>query len=265
MRFRSPLVVCALLLALSSRLPAAPAAASPAFGEESLPLAPDVRDPVFALLVAYVRGDRFGVVTQAAVARTLDGQRQRSRLPWQLARDFERTPGTIGAGPDGPNLGDAGATLTIRFAGLVDTPIPYHILWYHPGRIRASASCRFREWRFAELPLEAVKGRPLPPLADVRLFALDEGEIFIDIDAWLDALLGDALDDTWISALALGRFREREYAFAVGRNRAGQPRIGAFDLSGDAVVFPLPPDLRAANRAVRHEYERRRGPSPIRP
>jgi len=226
------------------------AAASPGFASETLPLAPGVRDPVFAMLLAYVRGDRFGLVTRDEVARALDESRQHSRLPWQLARDFGRTPGA----------GDASAMLTVRFSGPVDTPIPYHILWYHPGRIRASASCRFREWHLAELPFEARKdGRASPLLADVRLFALDEGELLVDIDAWLDALLGDALDDTWIAGLAVARYQGREYGFAVGRNREGRPRIGVFDLSRDAVVFPLPSDLRSANQAVRGEYERRVG------
>jgi hypothetical protein len=227
-------------------------AAGESSASETLPLAPNVRDPVFAMLVAYVRADRFGLVTRDAVAQTLDGRRQRSRLPWQLAQDFGRTPGA----------GDASATVTLRFSGPVDTPIPYHILWYHPGRIRASAACRFREWRLAALPFEEPKdGRkgPPSPLVDVRLFALDEGELFVDIDAWLDALLGDALDDTWLTGLAVGRYHGREYGFAVGHNREGKSRIGVFDLSADSVVFPLPQDLRAANRAVRVEYERRVG------
>jgi hypothetical protein len=223
-----------------------------------LPLAPDVRDPVFAMLVAYVRADRFGLVTRDAVAQTLDGRGLRSRLPWQLAEELARTPGAS----------DASATVTLRFSGPVDTLIPYHILWYHPGRIRASAACRFREWRLAELPFETPpdsrKGAP-SPLVDLRLFALDEGELFVDIDGWLDALLGDALDDTWITGLAVARYRQREYGFAVGHNREGKSRIGVFDLSADSVVFPLPSDLRAANRAVRSEYERRVGKTPATP
>ena len=226
------------------------ASARAAPGPELLPLAPDVRDPVFAMLVAYVRGDRFGLVARDAVAQTLVERRQRSRLPWRLARDFARAPGSAGTN----------ATVTLRFEGPVDVDIPYRLLWYHPGRIRASAICRFREWRLAELPFETPPDgrRPVTAaLGDVRLFALDEGELLLDIDGWLDALLGEALDDTWVACLAVGRYREREYGFAVGRNREGKSRIGVFDLGKDAAVFPLPADLRAANRAVRREYERR--------
>ena len=61
----------------------------------------------------------------------------------------------------------------------------------------------------------------------MRLFALDEGELLLDIDGWLDALLGDALDDTFIACLAVGRYRGREYGFAVGRNREGKPGSGS--------------------------------------
>ncbi len=230
----------ALLLAAATRIGAAP---------ELLPQAPDVHDPVFAMLVAYVRANRLGPVSRESIAETLVERRQESRLPWRLAREFAR----VSDGQDGR------ATVTLRFDRPVDVPIPYQILWYHPGRIRASASCRFREWRLAELPIDTRppgQRTPWPPLAEVRLFALDEGELLLDIDGWLDALLGEALDDTFVTCLAVGRYRGREYGFAVGRNRAGKPRIGAFDLSADAVVFPLPSDLRAANRAIRREYER---------
>ncbi len=230
------------------------AAAIPATSE-LLPQAPGVRDPVFAMLVAFVRADRLGVVYRESVARALVERRQRSRLPWRLAREFARTL-------DGQ---DDRATVTLLFEQAVDVPIPYQILWYHPGRIRTSAGCRFREWRFAELPFDTrkpVQRAPWPPLADLRLFALDQGELLLDIDGWIDALFGGALDDTFVTCLAVGRYRGREYGFAVGRNRKGKPRIGVFDLSTDSVVFPLPPDLRAANRAIRREYERRLATTP---
>jgi hypothetical protein len=204
------------------------------------------------MLVAYVRADQLGLVTRDAVAHTLAERRQKSRLPWRLAREFARAPGAS----------DTSATVTLRFDGPVDVAIPYHILWYHPGRIRASPSCRFREWRLARLPFETRKGGQKTAsslLTDVRLFALDEGELLLDIDGWLDALLGDALDDTFVACLAVGRHRDREYGFAFGRNREGKPRIGVFDLSDDSAAFPLSPELRAANRAVRREYERRAG------
>jgi hypothetical protein len=228
------------------------AAAGAGAGPESLPLAPRVRDPVFAILVAYVRADRVGLVTREAVADTLTRRRRKSRLPWRLAREFSRAHATA----------DSSATVTLLFDEPVDTPIPYSLLWYHPGRIRASARCRFREWRLDELPFEVRKdGRKQAarPLADVRLFALEEGELLLDIHAWLDALLGARLDDTFVKCLAVGRYRGREYGFAFGRSRNGKPRIGVFDLSDDSVVFPMSSDLRAANRAVRREYERRVG------
>jgi hypothetical protein len=159
--------------------------------------------------------------------------------------------------------GAATARLTIRFVSAVDTPIPYRILWYHPGSIRTTAECQLREWRLPTLPVETPpdwKGAPPPPLTDVRLFALDEGEIFVDIDGWLDALAGGGLDDTLLGGFGVGRSGAREYGFAVGHNREGRSRFGVFDFTADAVVFPLPKELRAANRTVRRRLEQLASP-----
>lgn len=221
---------------------------------EHLPLAPLVRDPVFALLVGYVRAGQFGVVTRDEVKQALTERKRESRLPWQRARDFARVPDPSGA---------TASQFTLRFEGPVDVPIPYKILWYHPGRIRASATNRMREWRLATLPVEAPtdwRGAPLPPLTEVHLLALDEGELILDFDGWLDAMMGASLDDTRLGGLAVARFRDREYGFGIGHNRKGESRIGVFDLTEDKVLFPIPADLRAAYRAVRKELERLANP-----
>src|SRR5512145_1685608 len=212
-----------------------------------------VRDPVFSLLVGYVRDDHFGVLTRDDVGRVLTERKASSRLPWRKARDLARVPDTSGAA----------AALTIRFDGPLDVAIPYSILWYNPGTIRASAVGRAREWRVATLEIEAPagwKGAPIPHLTDVHLFALDEGQIVVDIDGWVDALLGGALDDMILGGFAFARQGSREYAFATGHNRKGESRIGVFDLSADAIVFPIPKDLRATHRAIRRKLEQLAAP-----
>lgn len=222
---------------------------------QTLPLAPLVRDPVFAVLVGYVRGGYFGVVTRDEIAAAAAQRQRKSRLPWKTARDLARVPST-----EGP-----AAEVTLRFQGPLDVSIPYQILWYKPGRIRSSATCRLREWHLPALPVATPhdwKGAAPPALADVSLFSLDEGELLVDVDGWLDALMGSTLDDTRMSGLAVARFRDREYGFGFGHNRKGQSRIGVFDLTADAVVFPIPKELRAANRTLRRELERLAAPLP---
>ena len=75
--------------------------------------------------------------------------------------------------------------------------------------------------------------------------------LLADVDGWLDFVLGGALDDTEVRGLAVFGWKGRLYAIAVGFNREGRPRSGAFDFAEDKVLFPVPPELRAAARALR--------------
>jgi hypothetical protein len=212
---------------------------------EVLPLEPDVKDPVFAVLVAVVRADLYGVLTRAHLERELQRRRLRSRLPYGSVRDVARVPAPPGAR----------ALVTVRFEGALAVPIPYSILWYHPGRIRAGDSCVFREWALGNvaLPYEAKRGAPLATLEleDVHLFDLDAGRLEVDIDGWLDRLMGSALDDTDVSGLVVFRYAGRHYGMALGYNRGRRARSGAFDFLGDRIVFPASAEFKAIARQMR--------------
>lgn len=216
---------------------------------EILPLEPEVKDPVFAVLLALVRADLYGILTREHLERELQRRRMRSRLPYGSVRDVARIPAPLGAK----------ALVTVRFEGRLEVPIPYSILWYHPGRIRGGDSCAFREWSLGtlQLPYEASPGAPpvTLELGDVHLFDLDAGRLEVDIDGWLDRLMGSALDDTDVTGLVVFRYAGRGYGMALGHNRGRRARSGVFDFQGDRIVFPSTSELKAVARSMRSRLE----------
>jgi len=223
-------------------------AAGPVLPEE-LPFDPQVADPVFSVLVAMVRADLHGTLTREHLVRELERRRVKSRLPYAAVREVARLPG-----PEGVQ-----ALVTIRFERSLDVPIPYSILWYHPGRIRGEGLCAFREWSLGNVGVP-YQARPdaaaaTLALADVHLFALDTGRLRVDIDGWLDRLMGSALDDTDLVGLAVFGWAGRGYGMALGHNPGRQPRSGAFDFRGDRVVFPMSGELKAVSRSLRARLE----------
>jgi hypothetical protein len=240
-----------LALALASAgVPSRAGDAPQAIGlPEALPIEPQVKDPVFAVLLAMVRSGLYGVLTREHLERELARRQLRSRLPYRTVREVARLPET----PQDT------ARVSVRFERPLDVPIPYSILWYHPGRIRGPEACAFHEWRLGdlELPHEAKPGAAVTTLrlGDVHVFGLEAGSLTVDIDGWLDRLLGSGLDDTEVSGLVVFRYEGRSYGMALGYNRSRRARSGAFDFEADRVVFPYPAEMKTVGRLMRGRLE----------
>jgi hypothetical protein len=215
-----------------------------------LPVARGVRDPVFAILVGLVDADVFGYVSGAGLAREIRSAARSTRLPYQRLREVARQPATDGAT----------ARVSVLLDGPLVTPIPYRLLFYRPGRIRADTSLELTEWDLGDLGLAPATAGSVQTAAaptDVRIFAISEGGLDVDIDGWLDTLAGPRLDDTRLTGLALFRMSRRWWGVGFGHNRKKEPRVGLFDLAADEVVFPLPSSMRPWMRRLREELDAR--------
>jgi len=216
---------------------------------EQLPFEPQIKEPVFSVMVALLRSGLYGVLTREHLERELGRRSLRSRLPYRTVREVERLPAASGQT----------ARVSVRFETALDVPIPYSILWYHPGRIRGGDSCTFREWKLGSvrLPHESKPGASPTTLelSDVHLLGLDTGRLEVDIDGWLDRLMGSAIDDTALTGLVVFGYRGREYGMAIGYNSRRRARSGAFDFERDRIVFPYPAELRTVARLMRGRLE----------
>ena len=216
---------------------------------EPLPIAESVKDPVFSILLGLVGAERHGVLRGERLDREVRARGGSERFLYHKIAWLSRRPTEPGA-----------AEVQVQFLGPLELPFPYSILGYHPGSVRASVSCRLREWYVGDAELGVRGGR----FTDVRLFSLEEGEVLVDVDGWLDLLAGDALDDARLTGLALLRHGPRRYGIAFGYNKKGEGRAGVLDFGLDEVLMPPPSVLKGVVRdLVRRTDALRKPPRPV--
>jgi hypothetical protein len=245
-------VLAAAVLAVTPLAPAAGAveagdATAPFSLPKTLPVAAEVKDPAFAILVGLLETNSYGALTREHLDAELARRKARSRLPYKALLEVKRLPVEPGKT----------ALVTATFQAPLKLPIPYTILWYHPGSLETERACVFREWILGDVRLP-VTGSPRESdleLRDVHLFGLAAGRLEVDIDGWLDRLMGAALDDTGVTGLLVFRHRGRRLGMAVGYNADRRGRSGAFDFAADKVLFPTPRELLLAGRQMRSRME----------
>jgi hypothetical protein len=222
---RAPIGVPAVFLAAALAVSAG--AQSPPGRELILPPS-EVKDTFFAWLVGVVDAGRDASIDNAGLREVLTEFRSTIALP------FDRI-GVVRHEAPGPDLRGG---LDIEFDGDIDIPVPFSLLWYHPGSLRSTPVVRFEERRFASLPT------PGGPAAEpVYSFRLVEGEMVIDIDRWVDVLLGSIADDLRIRIVAIARWRGAWRCLLGGTGREDRRIIAAFDLARNTITFPVPHEL----------------------
>jgi hypothetical protein len=231
---------------------ATPAAASAHFGlPPLLEPEPGVNDPVFSILTRLITGGSYGTLTEERLRQELARMGGKSRLPYQSVVSVTREPVNPGST----------ALVTVEFKKPIDLPIPYSILGYHPGSFLVSQHCLFREWDLGKVRLLEPDQKDARSVArnidleEVHLFAVVEGKVRIDIDALVDLLLGDAADDTDITALMLCRWKGEWYGVAMGYGDDKGGRSGILSLRQDKILLPPPEGLRGVGRQMRARAE----------
>jgi len=222
---RPPIGVIAVTLAAALAVSAG--AQSPPGRELILPPS-EVRDTFFAWLVGVVDAGRDASIDNAGLREVLTEFRSTIALPFDrigLVRHLAPQP-------------DLRGKLDIEFDGDIDVPVPFSLLWYHPGSLRATPVVRFDERRFTSLPTAGG-----PAAEPVYSFRLVEGAMVIDIDRWVDVLLGRIADDLTIRIVALARWRGSWRCLIGGTGREDRRIIAAFDLARNTITFPVPHEL----------------------
>jgi hypothetical protein len=228
-------------------LVAAPDAGLP----DTLSFAEPVRDPVFSILIALVEEDRFGAVSGERLEEEIGRSGRDTPLPVRRLVEVRRE-----------RVEAADARVVMEARERVVFHAPYKVLVYRPGRIRGSARTGFLEWGLGDLLLDGAEPGTLIRLEDVRVWALVEGTLELDVDGWVDRIMGGKLDDTRVSGFALFREKGEWMGVALGHNKDGRRRSGLFRFRDDKVLFPTPEPYKPAVQYLRTQLERRHAPPP---
>lgn len=210
-------------------------------------LADDVGDPVFALLAGLLDDNVFGRL-EPAVVDSVVMSRGESKLPHRSMQWLTRAPAP----------GRRRATLSLRVEEDFKVPVPYSILGYNPGSLTTSEDLELWEWSLGDTPFQWTDEEGTSQrftAEDATLFGLVSGTVRMDVDWWLDKLLGSRLDDVELVGFLLFHRDGTRYAVAFGYNPGGSGRTGVFDLTRDEIVFPAPKPYLHVGRTMRARVE----------
>jgi hypothetical protein len=223
-------------LALAAPAPGAPSSpgapspdgSAPPTGRELILPPSEVKDTFFAWLVGVVDAGRDVSVDNAWLREVLTEFHSTIALPFDRISVVRHTAPQV----------DGRGSLGILFDGAIDIPVPFSLLWYHPGSLMTTRIVEFEERRFSSVPL--ADGSSAGP---VYSFRIADGAMTIDVDEWIDVLLGRIVDDLRIRIVAIVHWRGAWRCLIGGTGREGRRIIAAFDLARNAITFPVPSEL----------------------
>lgn len=212
-----------------------------------------VREPVFAMIFAMVQADSLGTWSRADVEAFSADWGRPSDFPLDRLVSIERRvapPAHRARRRD--RVCDRLITVTLTEPRL-DMPMPYSILGYHPGGLSFGSPLMIREWRLGDVSIHvrAKDGSRREDLAGFTVFQIVEGWAVLDVDGWLDNLLGRNLDDSATLAFSTGRAGGRILGVGSSVGRDGRSIYGELDFRRGTVVTHGRPMARAMSSAAR--------------
>ena len=205
--------------------------AGPPGREVSLP-ASEVKDTFFAYILGIIRIGAEIDIDNEGMRAILVELKSALNLPFDLISRVSQHK-------------DAESTdciIALEFQHDVVIPIPFSILWYHPGRITSTRLLSFDVGRSPWVD----PGSPAEPgeAFDLRL---EQGSILVEIDGWVKALFG--LEDTLIRHIVFFRWHDDWIGMLQGSGReTGEVKRAYFDFTKNTILFPPPDLLKSAGR-----------------
>ncbi len=207
--------------------------AAPPGREVSLPTA-QVKDTFFAYILGIIRIGAEVEIDNEGMRAVLVELKSGLKLPFDLiSRVSQHTD---------PETADR--VVALEFQRDVVVPIPFSILWYHPGRI---TSTRLLSFDVARSPW-VDPGSPAEPGESFDL-ALAQGSILVEIDGWVKALFG--LENTWIRHVVFFRWHGDWIGMLEGNGRStDRVKRAYFDFTKNSILFPPPDSLKGAGSSL---------------
>ncbi len=214
------------------------------------PNAPEVNEPFFAMVLQWAADDSLGTWSGDDVKAYAEKVGRPSKFPLGDLVSFSRSrPDTSGA-EIWPGM-TVKATWDIELIGDLTPAMPYSILGYHPGTLRITRIVSMSEVHLGVVGLASVDGQT--NVSDIQLFRMEKGSLVLDVDGWLDAILGKRLDDAAMLGFVAARENGKLIGLAVSIGKEGRPIYGELDFRKDKVLAngrPVASALSAACRSI---------------
>lgn len=226
-------LLAAFAFAEEQAAPAGQETMKPPGREISLPPS-EVKDTFFAYALGIIGGGVEFDVDNAQMRTMFAEFKTALGVPFDLITRFSQHTD--------PGTGEQ--RIRLEFARDVVIPVPFTILFYHPGSIIATRFVGFDVHRSTWVDPDAGATLREGPLYDL---VLSEGSIFVNIDEWLKVL--SSLENASISHIIFFRWHRDWMGMLVGTGRGTRRVLRAyFDFTRNAIVFPVPPSLDRAGR-----------------
>ncbi len=194
---------------------------------------PEINEPFFAMILQWAADDSLGTWSGNDVLAYAETLGRPSKFPLQHLVSFSRSRLPVEEEEIWPDM-NVRAIWDIELVDDLTPAMPYSILGYHPGTLRLSGKIRMSEVHLGAVQLHKVDGSV--SVSDIQLYRLETGTMVLDVDGWLDALLGKRLDDSAMLGFVAAREDGRLIGLAVSIGNKGRSIYGELDLQQDKVL-----------------------------
>jgi len=222
---------------------------------------PEIKDPFFEFMVNLVEGDSLGVWSRDDILAYISMSGRLSKLPVERVVSVSRDIVLLEQAQMAYHF-PARRALRLELDADLSLPLPYSILGYHPGTLHVSRVVETVEWDLLSATLRLRDDGDEPTrvwVPSIKAMGLKSGHVVLDVDGWVDRLLGKKIDDTWIEGFVLARVSgapDQEdnglNGLVLGRSRKNRPLSGSFDFRHDKVFPNGRPVAQALARYCRH-------------
>ena len=206
-------------------------------GSDPLSLAapPDeVKDPFIAMVIGLLAHDAFVALDGDTLPRLFPELAEIADIPFQSLHSFSRVP--LG--------GSRARRFEVRFGEDLEIPLPINILGYRPGRVRLARTITGDQRVLRRLTLSHPENQRLAVIGPVYVVDLQEGGMQIELDWWLDLLLGRDFGDLDARLVLIFRYRGTCFGVLGGYTRGDRVLSWTFDLEHSYFLVRPPSMLR---------------------
>ena len=224
---------------------------------DGVDLRDEVNEPFFAFVFFMTAHDSLGTWTAADVMAFGEGRARSSAFP--LADALLRM--TREAVPEAEQRSARGVVCRRRWvlelvSERVEMPMPFRFLGYRPGKLSCRGPLVMHEWHPGRRQLVLADDPDREPqrwnVAGLTIYQIAAGWLILDVHAWLDRLLGGALDDGASEGFIVARVDGELVAAGNSTNRAGRRLYGELDLRSGKMDGDSRPLVLAMSRYGRH-------------